>query len=191
MLPQLLLLVAFLCCVWEQDCLLIIHLFRAYCKERFRGSLCRFFPCGPNQLVSGLLPSQGDVFHLISVCPESTLPSKAPQNFKACFSAALLSKHVLQQCHLLTPENILSSGHTLISKAIYGAIIWANTVPVTENPLMMMNSSYWWLQPDPQCWVGGKTLALKLCEFLSVSRSEFTGAKGKLKIIKNKCKKKN
>lgn len=96
------------------------------------------------------------------------------QSLLFCSSAfKTWSKDVRQQCHLLTPENILSSGHTLISKAIYGAIIWANTVPVTENPLMMMNSSYWWLQPDPQWWVGGKTLALKLCELPSVSRSGF------------------
>lgn len=128
--------------------------------------------------------------------PESTVPYKAPQNFKACFSAALLLKH---EANMTCSSAIywllrisLSSGHTLISNAIYGAIIWANTVPVTENPLMMMNSSYWWLQPDPQWWVGGKTLALKLCELLSVSRSEFHKSSRKIKKkLTNECKKKH
>lgn len=60
----------------------------------------------------------------------------------------------------------LSNGHALISKAICGAFMWANTVHVSENPLMMMNSGSCWLQPDTEWWVRGKTLALELCDFL-------------------------
>ena len=75
----------------------------------------------------------------------------------------------------------LSNGHTLISKAIYGAIIWANTVHVTENPLMMMHSGYCWLQPDTGWWVRAKTLALQLCGFFFVNKSGFRKSSSKIR----------
>lgn len=70
--------------------------------------------------------SKGDVLRLLLVCPsKSTVPSK--KNFKACFSAGLPSKYKANMSHSNANYQFLrislSNGHTLISKAIYGAII--------------------------------------------------------------------
>lgn len=150
----------------------------------FRGSLCLFLPCSPNHLANRLLQSKGDVLRLILVCPsESTVPSK--KSFKAHFAAGLPSKHEGNMSHSNANYWLLrislSNSHTLISKAIYGAIIWANTVHVTENPLMMMNSGYCWLQSDMGWWVRGKTLALELCGFFFVKRSGFHKSSSKMR----------
>lgn len=182
-LPHLLLLFPLLCYVWRQDSIDLTSV-QSLLRGEFQRQPLQVLPLWSKAPGEWPAPIQGwCVLVNIGVSWEHSTILSTPKLQSLLFWRSAFktwSKHVLQQCHLLTPENILSSGHTLISKAISGAIIWADTVPVTENPLMMMNSGYWWLQSDPQWWVGDKTLAFELCELLSVNRSGFRKSSSKI-----------